>query len=701
MRAREPDDHGFVERAGVRIHWESFGDGDVTVLLAPTWSIIPSRFWKMQVPHLARRYRVVSFDGRGSGLSDAPVGAEAYTHLEFAADLGAVLDATGVERAVLVGLSCGTTWTIQYAADHPERVSGVVAICPAVPLTPGHAERRVHPFDEPLDTGEGWAKYNRYYWQRDYRDFLQFFFEQMFHEPHSTKPIEDCFGWGQEIPTAVLVDATVGQTACGRQQFADVCRQVTAPVMVIHGDEDRIRPYASGVALAELTGGELVTLPGGGHGPQGRDPVRINRLIEQFVDRVHPRPRRSSWTPARHRAKRVLYLSSPIGLGHARRDAAIADELRKLHPDVQIDWLAQHPVTVVLEHRGERVHPASRLLVNESAHIEDEADEHDLHAFQAIRRMDEILVNNFMVFDDVVSDQHYDLVVGDEAWEVDHFLHENPELKRFAFAWMTDFVGWLPMPDGGPDESALTADYNLEMIEQRARYRRLRDASIFVGDPDDIVADRFGEDLPLIREWTEQNFEFSGYITGFDPLDVADRERLRAALGYRPDELVCVVTVGGSGVGGHLVRRVVDAAPAARRLAGNLRFEVVVGPRLDPASLPRRRGVRYHRFVPDLYRHLAACDLAIVHGGLTTSMELVANRRPFIYVPLQHHFEQHFHVHHRLQRYGAGRRLDYCETGDPEHLASVIVAELHRQVDYLPVATDGAGRAAASLAALL
>ena len=176
-------------------------------------------------------------------------------------------------------------------------------------------------------------------------------------------------------------------------------------MLVIHGDEDRIRPHASGVALAEITGGELVTVAGGGHGPQGRDPVLVNRLVERFVDRVHPRPRQRSWTPAHRAPKRALYLSSPIGLGHARRDAAIADELRKLHPDLQIDWLAQHPVTAVLDHRGERVHPASRLLASESAHVEDEADEHDLHAFQAIRRMDEILVSNFMVFDDVVSDE--------------------------------------------------------------------------------------------------------------------------------------------------------------------------------------------------------------------------------------------------------------------------------------------------------
>ena len=108
----------------------------------------------------------------------------------------------------------------------------------------------------------------------------------------------------------------------------------------------------------------------------------------------------------RSRRKRALYISSPIGLGHAQRDAAIADELRKLHPDLEIDWLAQHPVTRVLEGRGERVHPASAYLANESSHIESESAEHDLHCFQAIRRMDEILLANFMVFDDLVRDEH-------------------------------------------------------------------------------------------------------------------------------------------------------------------------------------------------------------------------------------------------------------------------------------------------------
>ena len=208
----------------------------------------------------------------------------------------------------------------------------------------------------------------------------------------------------------------------------------------------------------------------------------------------------TTWTRALDRKRRALYISSPIGLGHAQRDVSIADELRKLHPDLEIDWLAQHPVTAVLETRGERIHPLSAELASESAHITNESSEHDLNAFQAIRRMDEILVANFMVFHDAVEEGEYDLVIGDEAWDVDHFLHENPELKRTAFAWMTDFVGWLPMPEGGDREAFLTADYNAEMIEHVERFPRIRDRAIFVGEPDDIVPDDFGPDMPNIRD---------------------------------------------------------------------------------------------------------------------------------------------------------------------------------------------------------
>jgi predicted glycosyltransferase len=257
------------------------------------------------------------------------------------------------------------------------------------------------------------------------------------------------------------------------------------------------------------------------------------------------------------------------------------------------------------------------------------------------------------------------------------------------------------MSDGGAGEAALTADYNAEMIEQRARFARVRDRSVFVGNPEDVVPESFGPGLPLISDWVRDNFDFAGYVTGFDPAPLADRDALRTRLGYRDDERLCVVSVGGSGVGGPLLRRVLDAAPLVRRQLPDLRFLVVAGPRIDPRSLPGHRGVNVRGHVPRLYEHLAAADVAVVQGGLTTTMELTATQRPFIYVPLRHHFEQNIHVRHRLDRYGAGRCLDYREAVDPDGLADAIVKEVGHEVSYRPVESDGAAVAAGMLADLL
>jgi predicted glycosyltransferase len=190
-------------------------------------------------------------------------------------------------------------------------------------------------------------------------------------------------------------------------------------------------------------------------------------------------------------------------------------------------------------------------------------------------------------------------------------------------------------------------------------------------------------------------------VTGFDPAALGDPAELRAGLGIGADEKLCLVSVGGSGVGGSLLRRVLDAVPLVRRLVPGLRFLVVTGPRIDPASLPETPGVTVAGYVPDLYRSLAACDLAVVQGGLTTCMELTALRKPFVYVPLRRHFEQNLHVRARLDRYEAGRCLDYAEASDPDGLAEAVAKELTREIAYRPVETDGAARAAGLLAELL
>jgi pimeloyl-ACP methyl ester carboxylesterase/predicted glycosyltransferase len=689
MRACQPVSDGYVERDGVKIYYEVFGEGEPTVLLMPTWSIIHSRHWKMQIPYLARHCRVLTFDGRGNGRSDRPAESDAYREEDFAADALAVMDATGTERAVLVSLSRGAERSLHLAASRPERVDKLAFIAPSLPLPPSTPRLKVmQGFGEPRNEYVGWGKWNCHYWVEHYEDFLEFFFSQCFTEPHSTKQHEDCVGWGLETDAETLVATQLAPRLQDEEGVRELLSRINCPLLVIHGSDDAVRPCASGARLAELAGGELVVLEGSGHLLHARDPVKVNLLLREFVK---PAPPARRWVRGKSRRKRALYISSPIGLGHAQRDVTIADELRKLHPDLEIDWLAQHPVTTVLQARGEQIHPASALLANESAHIESESAEHDLHCFQAIRRMDEILLSNFMVFHDLVRDEQYDLWIGDEAWELDYYLHENPEQKRAAYVWLTDFVGWLPMPDGGEREAFLTADYNAEMIEHIARFPRVRDRAIFVGDNGDIVPDAFGPDLPLIRDWTREHFSFAGYVTGFDPSDFRDRTALRNELGYRADEQVCIVTVGGSGVGSHLLRRVIEAFPEAKRQVPALRMVVVTGPRIDPGTFPQHEGLEVRAFVPELYRHLGACDLAV---------ELTASRRPFLYFPLAHHFEQNFHVAHRLDRHGAGRRMDYATT-DAETIATAIAADIGRTVDYRPVTNDGATRAASLIAELV
>jgi pimeloyl-ACP methyl ester carboxylesterase/predicted glycosyltransferase len=705
-RARYPDSEGHIERDGVSVFYEVYGEGEPTLLLLPTWSILHSRIWKLQIPYLARHFRVVTFDGRGNGKSDRPSEPEAYAASEFAADALAVLDATATERAVLVSLSRGAERSLLLGADHRERVTGMVFIAPALPLPPAAPHAGAYQrFTRRLDSHEGWEKWNQHYWLESYEDFLEFFFSQTFNEPHSTKQREDAVGWALETDAETAV-ATQLAPRLPEETVRELAARVDCPALVIHGQDDAVRPHDSGLALAELLGAAFVSLTGSGHCPNARDPVKVNLLVRDFVAGAQPMRAarrtagRTVWARGRSRRPRALYVSSPIGLGHAQRDVAIARELRRLHPDLEIDWLAQNPVTEVLEGEGERIHPASGYLANESRHMESESAEHDLHCFQAWRRMDEILLSNFMVFHDIVECEQYDLWIGDEAWELDYYLHENPELKRASYVWLTDFVGWLPMEEGGEHESFLTADYNAEMIEHIARYGRVRDRAVFVGNPDDIVPERFGPDLPAIRDWTEEHFDFAGYVTGFDPVQFADREKLRHELGYAPDEQVCIVTVGGSGVGAHLLRRVIDAFPAAKDRVPELRMIVVAGPRIDPATLPTADGLEVRAYVHNLYRHLGACDLAVVQGGLTTAMELTASRRPFLYFPLRHHFEQNFHVRYRLERYRAGRRMDF-EADGPEQIATAIADEIGREVDYRPVESDGAAVAAKAIAELL
>jgi pimeloyl-ACP methyl ester carboxylesterase/UDP:flavonoid glycosyltransferase YjiC (YdhE family) len=705
MRARLPDESGYAVNSGVRIHYEVHGTGQPTILLLPTWAILDSRHWKMQVPFLARDYRVITFDPRGNGRSDRPGNPAAYADAVFASDAAAVLDATGTERAVLAAFCSGFPWALLFAAAHPQRVTGIVAIAPTLPIPPADPwEQDGHSFDDVLGTTEGWAKENRHYWRRDWRGYVEFFMSQITTEPHSTKPYDDLVEWGMQTDAETMLCDADAPHITDEREAVRLCRSLDCPVLVIGGDQDEIVPPERARRIAELTSAELLVIEGGGHAPHLRYPVAVNHVIRDFVDQVvHRRRKRAVWQATHSRPRRALWISSPIGLGHVQRDLAIARALRERVPDLEIHWWAQPPVTEVLAGAGEIIHPASSDLVSESAHWESESAHHDLPAFYAFRRMDEILCANYLLFDDVVRDTGYDLWVGDECWEIDYFLHENPERKIAPYVFMTDVIGFLPTDPGDPREAQLCADYNADSIEKRERFPRLRDLSMFIGSFDELPDVSFGPGLPRIRSWSSRWFTSVPYVLPFDPAAFRDRARLRGRLGYPQHQPLLVAAVGGTAAGVSLLELTCDAFARLRKQVPDARMLLVTGPRIDPRLLPDTEGMDKRGYVPDLFEQLACADAAIVQGGLSTTMELVATGRPFIYFPLRRHWEQQHFVTHRLDHYRAGLRMDYTTT-TADDLATAMwaaLAEAGTRPGYRKVPRGGAGRAAARIATLL
>ena len=280
-RARHPDQTGFVQIEGGRIFWERHGDGDRTILLLPTWQIVHSRIWKGQIPYLARHFRVLTFDPPGNGRSDRPAGAPAYRKRAFAAAALAVLDAAGVERATVV------CWCHQagilLAAEHGERVEGLIEIGTDVPLTVGNVERHAATFFDEDAPDSGWGRWNLHSWQRDWRGFLEFFHGAIFSTAHSTKQIEDAVGWGLETdPETILRDDDEGADAA---EARALCARIRCPVLVIQGTDDEIVCGERGEAVASaIPGARLAVFEGSSHGLHARDPVRFNLLLREFAE---------------------------------------------------------------------------------------------------------------------------------------------------------------------------------------------------------------------------------------------------------------------------------------------------------------------------------------------------------------------------------------------------------------------------------
>jgi pimeloyl-ACP methyl ester carboxylesterase len=285
MRARKPDLEGRVVNGDVGIGYEIYDGEGPTVVLIPTWSLVHSRFWKMQIPYLARHFRVITYDPRGNGKSDRPAGAENHDWRKYLDDLITVLDATETQQAVLVGVSFSGYFAQIAAVEHAQRVLGVISIAPPAGLGIALAERTRYSYTDVLDTTEGWAKENIHFIRSRYAEYVEFFASKIFSEPHSTKAIEDTVSYAMETDAETLIATDTADVQPSSDMSAYWSR-IDCPLLLIQGDRDAIIAPEATMELARITGAPLITMLGSGHCPHVRDPVAVNLIIREFVERV-------------------------------------------------------------------------------------------------------------------------------------------------------------------------------------------------------------------------------------------------------------------------------------------------------------------------------------------------------------------------------------------------------------------------------
>lgn len=389
-------------------------------------------------------------------------------------------------------------------------------------------------------------------------------------------------------------------------------------------------------------------------------------------------------------APRVLYVSGSIGLGHVSKDLAIVRELRRLRPGSEVTWLAGHPASRVLREAGERLAPECTHWRGASVIAERCTHDGELNLVRYVYRSLPSWAANARLFASAVRRSRADVAVGNEAWEVDIPLILRVLRPPVPFVMIFDFVGCdatSPNPLDHLGAYGLNALWTLDGTV----YGGGRHSALFIGEPEDVPAVRLGLGLPDRRAHARAHYEFAGHAIGFRPEELADRPSLRRALGYGDEPLV-VCAVGGTAIGRALLELCGAAWCLLRESLPDVHMVLVCGPRLAERAVRAPEGVQVRGYVPRLYEHFACCDVAVVQCGASATTELMALRRPFVYFPMEGHFEQEI-VAARLVRYHMGRRLRPSRT-TPADLADAILCGFGRDVSGPIPPMDGARKAA-------
>jgi predicted glycosyltransferase len=394
--------------------------------------------------------------------------------------------------------------------------------------------------------------------------------------------------------------------------------------------------------------------------------------------------------------KNVLFISSSIGLGHAARDLAIARELRNQNTDIEIFWLAGDPARRVIEEAGEFLLPECDLLGKDSYLAEKVSSGYGLNVnkylFSVLLEWRKSIATIRML----TKEKKFDLIIADEAYELIVAFLLFPIIKKSPFVMIYDFFGF-DATTKNPFEKIGTYFWNLAWVTGN-RTPWVEDLSLFVGYVEDIADKSYGLFLPNFRKHAKKHYKFLGNILSFNPQDYSNFAEIKGELGYGVGPLI-ICSIGGTAIGVDLLNLCSRTYRALRDKLPELQMVLICGPRIDPDSIKVAEGIQVKGYVPDLYKHFAACDLAIVQGGGTTTTELVALNKGFLYFPLEEHFEQKL-VSDKLERLGAGVKMNFSET-DENTLLKAVLENLGKTVDYGKLKIDGAMKAAEFIQPLL
>jgi UDP-N-acetylglucosamine:LPS N-acetylglucosamine transferase len=388
---------------------------------------------------------------------------------------------------------------------------------------------------------------------------------------------------------------------------------------------------------------------------------------------------------------KILFVSGSLGLGHVGRDIEVAGELRKLRPHIEITWMAESPASDVLEKAGEKLLPEAGLLYQSNAVLEKSAKEYKANLVQWAMNVRKGWAKNAEVYAKISEAYDFDLWVGDEPYDIMIGMVNDPHVKKCPFVVLYDFLG-LDASTWNPVDHIAAYMTNRIWLKFLRSKPPLADKSIFIGELEDIPDRNFGFLLPNRRSLAEKLIDFVGYIVPEDIGDYKCKAEARELLGYGDEPLV-LCSIGGTAAGKSLLDLCVKAYPLLRGRIPDLKMILVCGPRVAPESIKAPEGVKVVGYLPKLYRHMGAADLCVVSGGGTITLELTALQRPFLYFPLEQHFEQEVEVANRCLRHRAGVRMT-CSKTTPELLAETVLSNLDKPLDYAKIPIKGSKEAA-------